>query len=327
MTASLLTRRRMMIPSAGAALALAGCRRSSRSSGKSRVGLLYFAPEEGAELCMKGLFDGLVQQGFIKDQNLEVISSHAQGEISNIPMLVQNFVTQGVDLIITLTTPCLTAACTAARNTHIAFTYCYDPVAAGAGKSFTDHLPNVTGVGSFPPVEETVDLIQKLVPNVKAVGTVYNSSEANSVKVISVARDIFRKRGIALQEVTATNTSEVFQSAQVACYRNVQAMWVTGDNTALQSFDGIVKAVTTAKLPLIINDPEFTGRGALACVGIGWYPAGKAAGVLAARVLKGEDPASIPFQEVAEKKLVLNHSVASRLGVTFPQDVLKDAQA
>jgi ABC-type uncharacterized transport system substrate-binding protein len=128
MITSLLNRRRMIIQSAGAALALAGCRRNSRRAGQSRVGLLYFAPEAGADLCMRGLFEGLAQSGFTKDGNLEVISSHAQGEISNIPMLVQNFVTQNVDLIITLTTPCLTGACTTARNTHIAFTYCYDPV-------------------------------------------------------------------------------------------------------------------------------------------------------------------------------------------------------
>jgi ABC-type uncharacterized transport system substrate-binding protein len=323
MSVSLLSRRRMLIQSTASALALAGCRgKSSRGSGRSRVGLLYFAPEAGAELCMKGLFDGLAQGGFSKDGNLEVISSHAQGEISNIPMLVQNFMTQGVDLIITLTTPCLTAACTVARNTHIAFTYCYDPVAAGAGKSSKDHLPNVTGVGSFPPVEATVDLIQKLVPGVKSVGTVYSSSEANSVKVIKVAREIFQKRGIALQEVTALNTNEVFQSAQVACHRNVQAMWVTGDNTALQSFDAIVKTTTDAKLPLFINDPEFTSRGALACVGLGWYPAGKAGGAIAARLLRGEDPATIPFQEVAEEKVVLNQQAAARLGIAFPPEVL-----
>src|SRR5690348_16490051 len=136
MTVSRLNRRQMLIQATGAALVLAGCRRSFRGSGRSRVGLLYFAPEAGAELCMKGLYDGLAQQGFSKDSNLDVISSHAQGEISNIPMLLQNFMTQSVDLIITLTTPCLTAACTIARNTHVAFTYCYDPVAAGAGKSF-----------------------------------------------------------------------------------------------------------------------------------------------------------------------------------------------
>jgi ABC-type uncharacterized transport system substrate-binding protein len=327
MSISLLNRRQMLLQSAGAALALAGCRRSRGSSGRSRIGLLYFAPEAGAELCMKGLFDGLAQEGFSKDRNLEVISSHAQGEISNIPMLVQNFMTQGVDLIVTLTTPCLSAACTVARNTRIAFMYCYDPVAAGAGKSFSNHLPNVTGVGSFPPVEATVDLIQKLVPGVKAVGTVYNSSEANSVKVMAVARDAFRKRGISLQEVTATNTNEVFQSAQVASYRNVQAMWITGDNTALQGFDAIAKVTSAARLPLFINDPEFTSRGALACIGLGWYPAGKAGGVLAARLLRGEDPASIPFQEVAEQKLVLNEQAAARLGIIFPPDVQKAAQS
>ncbi len=331
MTKASITRRTMLVQSAAGALAIAGCRRipsgtgGSGGSGHLKIGHVYFAPEEGVDLCIKGLYDGLKEQGFEKGQNLEVLSAHAQGEISNIPMLVQNFLSQNVDLIVTMTTPCLTAACTLARNKRVVFTYCYDPIAAGAGKTSSDHLPNITGVGSFPPVADTVDLIQKLVPGVKAVATVYNTSEANSMKVISVAREIFKKKGIKLEEVTATNTSEVFQSAQVACYRKVQAMWVTGDNTALQGFDGIVKATKSAKVPLFINDPEFTARGAVACVGLGWYPAGKAGGVLAARVLRGEDPRNIPFQEVAMQKLVLNQEVAKSLGIVFPADVLEAA--
>ena len=154
------------------------------------------------------------------------------------------------------------------------FTYVYDPIAAGAG---TEHLPHVTGVGSFPPVQDTVDTIQRLVPGVRSVGTLYNSSEANSVKVVGVARGIFEQRGIQLQEIAITGTSEIFQAAQVLTQRGVQAVWVTGDNTALQGFDAIVKATRDAKLPLIINDPEFVQRGALVAVGIGWHEAGKAA--------------------------------------------------
>jgi putative ABC transport system substrate-binding protein len=330
MKVSSITRRNMLIQSA-AALTIAGCRRlpsgtsNSGGGGHLRIGLVYFAPEEGADLCMKGVVDGLKEQGFDRGRNLEVLSAHAQGEIENIPLLIQNFISQNVDLIMTLTTPCLTAACSLARNKHVVFTYCYDPVAAGAGTSFASHLPNITGVGSFPPVADTVDLIQKLIPAVKAVGTVYNTSEANSVKVISVAREAFKKKGIALEEVTATNTSEVFQSAQVACSRKVQALWVTGDNTALQSFDAIVKATKNAKLPLFINDPEFTSRGAVACVGLGWYPAGRAGGALAARVLRGEDPQNIPFQEVAMQKLVLNQDAAKTVGIVFPPEVIKAA--
>jgi putative tryptophan/tyrosine transport system substrate-binding protein len=327
-----ITRRQMLFNSAAASLALAGCKHMPAGSargpnGTYRVGLVFFAPEEGADNCQKGIFDGFKEAGLERGRNLDLMMSHANGEISNIPMLIQNYMSQNVDLIMTMTTPCLTAACSTAKSAKVVFTYCYDPVAAGAGSSFTSHLPNVTGVGSFPPVDDTVAMIKKLIPNVKAVGTVYNNSEANSVKVISVAREAFKKAGIKLEEVTANNTSEVFQAAQVACYRKVEAIWVTGDNTALQSFDGIVKATQNAHKPLIINDPEFTAKGALVCVGLGWYPPGKAGGLLAARVLKGENPSTIPFQEVAEQKIVINRDAAAKLHITFPPDVLKSAQA
>src|SRR5688572_15138181 len=141
-----------------------------------------------------------------------------------------------VDVIVAMTTPVLTAASSAARSTPVVFTYVYDPIAAGAGKSATDHLPHVTGVGSFPPVQDTVDTIQRLVPGVRSVGTLYNSSEANSVKVVGVARGIFKERGIKLQEIAITGTGEIYQAAQVLTQRGVQALWVTGDNTALQGF-------------------------------------------------------------------------------------------
>jgi ABC-type uncharacterized transport system substrate-binding protein len=292
---------------------------------KFKLGIVYFAPEEGADLVIKGLFKGFAEQGIEEGKNLEVKRAHAQGEIANIPTLLQNSDNQGLDLIVTLTTPCLTAACSVVRNTPVLFTYVYDPIAAGAGTSRQSHLAHVTGVGSFPPVADTIALIQKLVPGVKSVGTLYNSSEANSRKVVSVARDLFTQRGIKLEEVTVTGTSEILQAAQVVTHRNVQALWVTGDNTALQGFDAIVKAARDAKLPLIINDPEFTARGALAAVGLGWYESGHAAGTLGSRILKGESPRNLPFEEIAVKKLTLNHDVAKQLGITFPADLLKEA--
>ena len=308
------------------AASLAAC--GGTPSGPSmqyKIGLVYFAPEEGADSCMKGLFDGLKEQGIEEKVNLEVRRSHAQAEIATIPLLIQNYDSSDVDVIVAMTTPVLTAAATMARSKPVVFTYVYDPIAAGAGKSRTDHLPRVTGVGSFPPVQDTVDTIKRLVPGVRSVGTLYNTSEANSVKVMSVARPIFQQRGIQLQEIAITGTSEIFQAAQVLTHRDVQALWVTGDNTALQGFDAIAKAARDAKLPLVINDPEFVQKGALAAVGIGWYETGKAASKVLARVLRGEQPRNIPFEDVAVKKLVLNQKVATALGITFPADMTQAA--
>lgn len=290
-----------------------------------KIGLVYFAPEEGADMCMKGLFDGLKEQGIEERVNLEVRRAHANAEIANIPMLIQNYDSSDVDVIVAMTTPVLMAAASMARSKPVVFTYVYDPIAAGAGKSPTDHLPQVTGVYSFPPVADTVDMIQRLVPGIRVVGTLYNTSEANSVKVMSVARGIFDQRHIQLKEIPITSTSEIYQAAQVLTQRGVQALWVTGDNTALQGFDAIAKAARDAKLPLIINDPEFVQRGALVAVGIGWYETGKGASKLLARVLRGEQPRNIPFEEVAVKKLVLNQEVAKALGITFPPEIAQAA--
>jgi putative tryptophan/tyrosine transport system substrate-binding protein len=290
-----------------------------------RMGILYFAPEEGVDNVFKGLFEGLKEQGFEEGRNLEVKRSHAQAEIANIPLLVQDLDSSGLDVIVAMTTPCLTAACSMVRNTPVVFTYVYDPIAAGAGTSATDHLPHITGVGSFPPVEDTVDVIQRLVPGVKEVGTVYNSSEANSRKVMEVARGAFKARGIALDEVTVTGTADLYQAAQAVASRGIQALWITGDNTALQGFDALAKVARDARLPLIINDPEFVARGALAAVGLGWYQAGRAAAPLIVRVMRGESPQGIPFEEVAVKKLVLNREVAKTLGITFPADLEAEA--
>src|SRR5439155_10365425 len=134
-------------------------------------------------------------------------------------------------------TPCLTGACAVVKQTPVVFTYVYDPLAAGAGKSFTEHLPNVTGIGSFPPIADMVEMIRKLVPKARVVGTIYNASEANSRKVVEVARGAFSAGGIRLEEAAITNSSEVFQAAQALAARGVGAFWITGDNTALLAFD------------------------------------------------------------------------------------------
>ena len=300
----------------------------ARAAGrKFKVGIVYFAPEPGVETCMRGLFDGLRDRGFVEGNNLEIHKVHAQGEIANIPALYQNFDSQDMDLIIPMSTPCLTAACGTVKHSPVVFTYVYDPIAAGAGTSFEEHNPNVTGVGSFPPIEATVEFIERLVPGTKKVGTLYNSSEANSRKVVSVARELFTRRGLGLEEATVINSSEIFQAAQALVARGVEVLWVAGDNTAIQGFDAIVKVAGDARVPLITSDIEAVANQSLATLGVGFYEPGYAAGLLAARVLSGEHTKDLPFQNVSMKTVSLNLPVARRLGIRIPDDILQSAAA
>ncbi|MFC1732407.1 ABC transporter substrate-binding protein [candidate division KSB1 bacterium] len=287
-----------------------------------KMGLTYYTPEASLDNLLRGLWQGLKDFGFVKDSNLKVIAQHANGEMANLYPIHLNMDNQDVDIILVTSTPGISAALSAIKKHPIVFTYSYTPLEAGAGNSFTDHLPNITGVSSFPPVEKTIDFICEVIPNVKRIGTVYNSSEANSRKVIGEARTYTNDIGIDLIENTVINTSEVYQSISSLCMRNIDAVWITGDNTAIQAFHAIVKVCRENKVPLIINDADFVKDGALAAVGITWYATGYHTAKYVARVLNGESPAQIPIENYVDEVIVINNEVAEELDILFPEKYL-----
>lgn len=271
-------------------------------------------------MCVQGLIDGLKASGFEEGRNLEVRITSAQGEMINIPAILQNHDNSDVDLIMTITTPCLAGACNRVKHKPVVFTCVTDPIAAGAGKTHVDHLPFVTGVGSFPPVERVLDMMQKLVPNLHAVGTMYNPAEANSAKELTVAREVFRKRGIRLEEVAISGSNEVLQAVQILSGRDIQSVWVPGDNTAIEGYEGAVKGARDARLPLITDECSALSRGGTACLGPSLSNAGIASGKLAGRVLSGANPKDLPLGEVADEEMAINRTAAQQLGLTIPAE-------
>ena len=289
-----------------------------------RIAIAGFAPDPAADRCIQGVLDGMRALGFEEGKNLEVRRTHAQAEIASIPQMLQTVDASDVDAIVAMSTPVISGACGLVKQKPVVFTFCSDPIAAGAGQSFTQHLPHMTGIGSFPPVEEMVDAIRQSLPDARSIGTIYNASEANSVKVMEVARPVFKKSGLALEEVTVSTPADVFPAAQALVSRGVQAFYISGDNTVVQGLDAVLKITRDARLPLFVDDPDAAKRGALACIGLGFYKPGYDTALPLARVLLGESPGVIPIKNVAEKTVWLNMPLATTLGVQFPPALLKE---
>ena len=258
---------------------------------------------------------------FARGGNLEVEQKNAGGEMANIPLMLQSLDDQNLDLIFTLTTPVLASACKAVRNSPVVFCFVTDPIAAGAGTTFSDHLPHVTGVGSLDPVDESLDILMKLLPRLKAIGTLYNPSEANSVKVISLARAAAKRTGLRLEEATVNGTSDVLMAAQSLTLRNIDALWVATDNTAAQAFAAIGQTAANARLPLVANATEQIRLGALIAVGPSWKQVGEITAKKVARVLRGEHPKDIPFENFVGATVVLNHELARQIGIVFSPEI------
>ena len=290
---------------------------------KFKAAIVYYAQSVSNQECVNGLLDGLKASGLEEGKNLEIVQADAQAEMINIPAILQNYDSSDVDLIMTISTPCLAGACSNVKHKKVVFTCVSDPIAAGAGKSRTDHLPFLTGVGSFPPVSHMLDFMQKLVPGLRAVGTMYNPAEANSVKEQAVAREVFQKRGIRLEQIAVSGSNEVLQAVQILAGRDIQVVWLPADNTGIQGYEGAVKGAKDARLPLITDICSALPRGGLACLGVGMQYSSLVAGKMAGRVLLGQNPKDMPIEEVAVEEVSINRSNAAELGITIHQELAR----
>jgi len=298
---------------------MAGEANSEAVAGKQyTMGLCYFAPEAAHDELLSGLWQRMKELGFVRDSNLKVIESHSNGEIGNISSILLNMDYLQLDLILATSTPCVTAAMATVKKHPVAFTYCSDPIAAGVGKSLDDHAPGITGIGSFPPVEKTLQFILDVIPGTKKIGTIYNTSEANSRSVVGLIRKLSGKMGFELIEMPVVNTSEVFQASQIIVGKGIDVLYITGDNTALQAFDAIAGVCNSNHLPLVVNEMAFVSKGAFAGIGIGWQSVGYHTGDLVGKMLNGASPATIPLENYVNEMVAIDEAKTKSLGLTIP---------
>ena len=125
-------------------------------------------------------------------------------------------------------------------------------------------------------------------------------------------------------EATVAGTTEVITAAQSLMGR-VDAIWIPTDNTVGTALEAVVKVCEDNGVPVFIANPSHVGRGVVAAIGIDPYFLGREAGKIAARVLRGENPADIPVKKCPLSDLRVDLLAAEKMGVTVPQSVLDRA--
>lgn len=303
-------------------MSFSGCGNSQR---QLTIGLAEFNQSPMNAETEKGLLDCLRDSGFVAGQNVKFIIQNAQGDFPTVNAIARNFTNGRVDLICCLATPNLQNCLNMTKDVPIVFTSVANPILAGAGKSETDHQANVTGIATRSPFDETVALLKELLPEVKTVGTIYTPSEINSEYYLECMKTTAERNGIRVVAVSVNNTSELVDAAKSLAAKKIDAIYQLSDNLTNLGFEAIVKAANQARLPLFCNQASEVNRGA--AVGVGWdfYEAGYAAGKLIPKILRGANPAEIPFQYMTGAKITLNLSAAQIQGLTIPEHIVARA--
>ena len=200
------------------------------------VNLLEYVNVPDSEESEKGIMDGLREAGLVEGRDFEMTIRNAQGDMPTLSALVDAALTAKADLLMTLSTPTLQVAMRKAPQLPIVFTFLADPISAGAGRSLTDHLPNVTGVPTGSATEEVLGILRQCLPGARRIGTIVVPSEVNTVYNRDQLARAARKLGIELVSVPANTSSELPDAALALSNMKIDAVCQVAGNLTATSF-------------------------------------------------------------------------------------------
>jgi putative ABC transport system substrate-binding protein len=298
---------------------------TATTTGKNvTIGITQIVSHPALDATVKGFKAALAKQGFVAGKNVTYDDQNAQGDMATAASIAQKFVSENVNLILSVATPTSQAAAKATQTIPIVFAAVTDPVAAGLVKDPKAPEGNITGVSDLLPLQPHLDLIKKLVPDVKTIGLLYNAGEANSVALVKEEKTKAEAMGIKVVEATAASSAEVQQAAQSLVGR-VDAMSVLTDNTVVSALESVVKVAKDNKIPLIAGDTDSVKRGAVAAYAFNYLDLGTQAGEMAAKILNGTPIKDIPVEYANKLILSVNPTSAKAMGVTLPTELMTTA--
>ena len=292
-----------------------------------KLRMVLYSETEFAERCREGLIDGITRAGLKEGRDYTLNVYNAQGDMSTLSSIMTTVKADRVDLLMVISTPSLQAALRqAGEETKIVFTGVGDGVRAGAGKSETDHLPNVTGISTRSPFDGMARLIRETLPGVTRAGTLFTPGEINSVLYKDWFKEALGKEGIELVAVPVTSSADVAQSAIELCGKDIQIVGQIVDNLTRPGFALIARKASERDLPVFVFDSDQMKDGGVLCLARDYYDAGLEAAEKAVKVLGGESPREIPFNNTRSEKLILNPELAEKYHLAVSDELMKKAR-
>jgi len=298
-----------------------------------RVAVYQIVSRPTMDESVRGVIEGLKDRGYIDGRTIRIDRFNAEADLNTASSIAQAIVQGGYTMVITISTPALQTMASANREGKLVHVFgtVTDPAASGVGISRTDSMDrpkHLVGIGTFQPVKEVFRLASTITPQLSKVGVVWCTSEACSEACVRLAREVCAELGITLLEANVEISIDTLAAARSLVSRGAQALWLGGDNVVETGVGLLIKAANEGRVPVFTNNPFNVNDGALFGLGADYYQVGRVTAGIAADVLDGSDPSTIPVENVVPRSLGINLEVPRTLHDhwVFSPQILKTAQ-
>ena len=300
-----------------AASVLTGC--GSDSAEKTyNIGICQLLEHPALDAATEGF------QAALKDKLGDKVKfdvQNAQGEQTTSATICNGFVSNGVDLILANATSPLQSAAAATTTIPILGTSVTDYATALEINDWTGSTGrNISGTSDLAPIDEQEKMLLELFPDVKQVGILYCSAEANSLYQVQLFSAALEADGIAYKQYAIADTNEV-QSVVTSAIAECDVLYIPTDNTLASCTETVYNIVNPAKIPVIAGEEGICKGCGVATLSISYYDLGYATGEMAYEILvEGKDIATMDIRYAPNITKEYNAKTCEEFGITVPDD-------
>lgn len=314
------------------ALALAGCtpkaqekdaKSASGGEGKDlpKIGVIQLMEHTSLNIIYNAFSEELKALGYVDGENCVISFKNAQGDMANIPTIVQGFKGDKQDVVVAITTPVAQQALDLTKETPVIFSAVTDPVAAGVVSDYDKPDKGMTGTTDAVNVDKIMELALEITKDVKTVGYIYNPGEENSVSNLASLKKFCEGKNIGIEEASISSSADL-QTAAEALMKKVDMIFVANDNTVAEAMPILVQAAIKGKTPLYVGADSMVMDGGFATVGIDYTDLGKETARMVDQVLKGKSVEEMPVKVFKDDLFIyVNTDTAAALGIEVPEEI------
>jgi putative ABC transport system substrate-binding protein len=279
---------------------------------------------------IEGFKEGLKKGGFEEGKNVRFLIKSAETDKKVQREIIQSYVSAGVDLIYTLTTPGTLIAKGVTQSIPIVFSIVTYPVETGVVEALHRSGNNLVGTRNYIAVERQYPLFEEIfseMPHrIETLGFVHGRGEPNSEFQFSDFEKLLSQRGVLVLDISAVSLGELV--GQVASsIGKVDALYGACDNLIQRGGGKILieMAIAHKKPPFACGEEEVM-LGALAGNVTHFQNIGEISGRKAALILEGTLPTHLSTEAIEEDRIVINQKTAATLGIHIPEEIIKKAR-
>jgi len=269
--------------------------------------------------------------GYVEGRNYVIESRYADTDDSRLPTLANELVARGVDIIVTIGTPTVSAAKSATSTIPIVMAGSADPVEHGFVASIRHPGGNITGVTHSPGPEfagKGLELLKEAAPGITRVGMLWDSSTLHEKLSLDAQQSIAPRLGLTLlpHDVKDVRSADDLAAALSTIQKEGADSLFVFPNFVNGKYGRAITAFASAnRLPAMYQATWYTGIGGLISYYTNWLGLRREAALYVDKIIRGAKPADMPVEEPTKFELVVNMKAAKALGLTIPPSILSRA--